>query len=1347
MHAPKAEDQDRRRPHWVGAVGAAIAGRSGGWARVAFIGLIAALLPAVIGSAPTPSALASGPEPWPNGAVLGDLDFLLEVVYEARQGPLADLEQCNAQYVLIAPYDEAQKAPAWKDPDTLFEAVDYCLTQDGATIDTPVSCRGVEGDPAFESCTAGRIARTHRLSWVPGDGSVFDPDVSYYTNRGYAVTAAMQGLYHAWVHDFAATEGPARPGGVESCDGATYLAEDAWDHRCYHKRMIRAYEAHMRQIIVAMIQHPDPRFQLDVTREIGLLAGHYARMVQTAEELGAWSPDNGGVDRDNALNVINGLAQRLWWDWVWTQQDGPRTYGVAQLGSQATFDDAAIFDSSWTDTDGFAYVPEGGGDSITIQSLRPEDPSRPGLFFDADYAMGGAWWCDRFVQPENKARCEVHSARLGTATAAGGNMGSIAEEWLWSFTGAHMTMELVDQLALASDGRDDLPVIDGAIGHSRGPKLPRSRDRPISAFAADRVGFGIAGWHGGNGATDDMEWLYSPTKDVVAIRTLSAASRAGDKQEERRSLGEAEKLGVLPDGADDTFAVDGQELPGAMENHLPGPSPLYASLLFQLMLGDKTSDGLSSSFYSVKDRNTADEFDAWTWLLRSALYRCTEAADPAVDCASDDSPFLQPLYARPDEPVPVGEEAFRYLWRDPGGGDPALHADHVGAAEATADCGVNTGVPWRRVAQRAPTPGPDEESQWIIDENGFGAYAHLVPILGGSMRLIAARYEAATQPGVSPDALSLGLLTRYGELQSQLQALLDLYVDPVGGFGYLPFAENGRCVDGSTMASLVKYSSDDIYTTVVERANAYAGLALWRWWMDDDWLDIDASVWDPGGSVALPMVAHVQASESDEPVVSGIQVQNLSDSPARIEMGFVSHNSYDGNPSARVYPRADLGGATNLTTGLNGSGQPVIKTSTLSIEESLPYGSFSALLRADRPIGALVRLDWPDSGGAALTDSPAAGKSVVVPYVVHKDGKETVIAVQNVGTVAGQVSVSLFDGDGSLVHAEPPRMVQPSAGRRFETKFMGIAPFEGTAWIDSLPQVHTPNDSEPPDLAAQVVVSGVDAPDGLRPVHGYAAVPLSEASTSLFVPLWRAAQRVDDDEASTVIHVMNPGTQSATVNVGFRYTDELIGGSRRCESVFESWTVLVPAGGSAALSQDPTSPPAGETALDEDCYGSAVIATSGGIGPPPEVAAVVVDTTSRAVGGELLASYRALALSAASTRVSLPLIRRLHPEGLLTTGIQVVNPSSVDTAEVALELRWAVGSGEIGSPQLWSASVPPGGSRAWWLESPEISFWMPGNAFGVGTVKSNVPVMVLVNDYPRTAGLDPATYLGLPRPE
>lgn len=1290
--------------------------------------LVLCLAALVLGAQPAPSAAPAdaavpGEASWPDPLLTDGLRDLLRQYY-GQAGEPASLGDCLATYTLIAPFAEAQKAPAWKDPDTLWESLRHCEVQAGLPDPTSgTSCRGAASEGEHLDCAGRRVARARGIAGYAGGATLFDPAARYYDNRATAMTAAQAAQYHAFVHDFDAANGPLRSEDPAACAGlAGYGAGGARDHRCYHKRMIRAYEAHVRAILAAMFERVGPgteTFQADMSREIGLLALDYARLVQTVEELGAWSPVTRDADRRDALALLTASAQRIWWEWVWPQQSGPRTAGHAALGSQDSYDQAAQVHSvpSWSGSDNVTYS------GAPLASLREPGPVT-GIRFDADYAMPGAGWCEQFAPGDpSRARCLAHAARLGTKSA-GANLGSIAEEWLWAYGGARAAMSLLEAAML---GNDSAQQGSGAIGANRDVVLPflsTVKSRPEYAIVSDRLGYGVAGWHGGDGAEDDLEWLWAPhpsgNPEVQAIRTLSGGQHDGEAQFGRHSLGEldAPMGGVFFGGM---YDLDGQEAAGAIENHAPGPNPLYTSSLLQLVLSDRTSAGMAGSFYDLTNRNRPDEFEVWLRLLGSALFRCrgaglTDPADPR--CATPGSPELEPLYVRPDDRTPASLDELDYLWRglEPPG-SPPIDEGYVAEAKPGA-CGWKSGLPWRRTGLQ-PAAGPQTASL-LLDESGLGAWNHLVPLLGGTMRVLSARLA------LEEDAAARARYrVAYDDARSQLAALLDLLADPAA-YGYVPELENGPCLEagGTSMASIMGSSGlVSFEEAVVLRAEAYTRLALWYGWYDSAWLDIDAAVWD-GPPAALPLASNGLAPAR---IQTGIQVQNLDpDDEAALHVDLYRHGQ--GNATVELHPSAPAGGARNLFMEAGGADGAVVKTDAPDVVKMpLPAGAYAALVRSDRPVGAIARLDWPDTRGAALYSDLEPTTDLILPLVEKAvAGRSTAITVMNAGDGLATASAELRAADGGLA-LSLPLILAPGEAQVLDLG--GLPPgFVGSLRLRSADQ-GTPPDTRAQPLAAQALTEIAGVPAGrIAATQGYESQDATPAEATLFVPLWRAGQVVGATELDTRIAIANTSAAPATVTVTYRRSPR----TDTCPTVPQGWSTTqvqaLPAGGSAILSQDP-----GLSGLPPDCFGSATIE----VAPPgARVVAAVEDETALLDGTRLLSSFVAPPSSGASTRVALPLYRRNWAG--LTTGIQVVNTANAP-ANVSITFRAT--NRPQDPPVVIPRSIAARDSENWWPGSiPQLL----DQTFGSAVVESDQPVVVLVNDYPLAEDVDPATYLGLP---
>lgn len=830
-----------------------------------------------------PSAIPATPE-WPATALVERLHAVLDRSYGQRA-------EANTTLMHFAPRYESEKRLAPKDPDTLWEFHRLPYTE--------TACHGAADHEAMIACTGYRLAhslgRGDYTGWNNGPG-LFDPGRSYYANEAVARVALHYGIYHAYAHDFDV----AAPG---------MAPETPRDDPAYHMAVVRAYETHARDVIVRsfLLREPahfarpgDPpelaealgrqraaQFQVGLTRTAGHLASLYVPLVSFIEARGGWDPARPN-DRFNALAIVNALGQRTFWEWLWAQQEGPVTAGFADLGAEPDYA-AAVADPRFAilaGTNAFDYRLSGTGAPTRIPALRaaahdePADGGVDGFWFDADYASPGDWWCyanhasgsvsqarclersrraslggeyspfgQYYGEPASAAPCAERRAANGGVDCGETTLGSIAEEWLWTFVGMRAALSVMAELSDA--GAAELPT--GALGHqivAVGGGAPRS----VAAHAEERLGYGVSGFHGGAGRTDDLEWPWAPDGTARAIRTLSAGRHDGELQDGRLSVGE----GAVSDRSSaivgDTWPRDRQEYPGGMENHSPGPSALYATFLFGLVLSDQAGGRPSGSMYDLTHRDTADEFNSWLWLAQSAYFRCTGVDDP-VDprCFARDTanwprpPTIQrrPLFSAP---APEGADPrFDYLWRD---ASAAIDTESVAPAVAPdqGGCGAPAGSPWRAVYDfQNPSTGAGAGAGALMhDEGGYGAYDEMIQGLGGLMRLLAARHAIET------DAVQRAEVQKawYDWAFAQVDAILYLYAER---YGYLPEVENSTCADRDPdpspgadtpmMLSWQQGAQASSEGTAVRRAMRYSFAATWYWWFDPGWLGGDGAVW------------------------------------------------------------------------------------------------------------------------------------------------------------------------------------------------------------------------------------------------------------------------------------------------------------------------------------------------------------------------------------------------------------------------------------------------------------------------------------------------------------------------
>ena len=824
-----------------------------------------------LGAAAAPEVLAAPPATpqWPAPALVAQVKDLVKFYYGQR---VTDTTVYNTHYELRAPEYEIDKHNAVKDPDSLLEYSGGPGT----------GCRGAVGQAAVITCTGYRLASTFNLPTYAGGLNLFKASSGYYANDGIARTAGFFAMYHAFAHDHDTTLPP----------NSGYTAATARSAPAYHRAMVRAYEAHMREMIARMFDtRLDYNFQRDLTRSTGLLALTYAPVVQFLEKTadsngsvpGSWETS---ADRANAFAVMNALAQRVYWEWVATQVNGPLTAGFLNLGGQKTYDDAIAVGQATAGSDRFSFKFASEAQARTILSLRSQAMDNPnqggtdGFWFDADYASPGEWWCQitypagsqeltqcmaqaagigpagaqtppgpfspfgqYYGNPANASPCSQRAYAVSSSNCGGTNLGSVSEEWGWTFVGGRAAMYLLSRLAVNDPARP--PGIIGPGVHTVKVNPGGSAQVTEYQMVTDRLGYGLSGWHGGAGHDDDLEWPYSPDGNIRGIRTLSAGRHDGEQQNGRFSVGENDSLPGAPANDGDTWFKDFQEYNGAIENHTPGPSSLYGSFLFNLVLTDKTGDtaqspsGLSGSLFDIASRNNFDEFRGWILLFNATTQRCTGVADPADDRCFDPNNTANRRTLYPT-PLPTTTNLFTYLWKNPS--VEAIASSHISGYNST--CRPKGGVPWRQLDdQRTNSHLP---SEYLFDEGGYGAYNEMMIALGGFMRLTAERYRLAPAAEDYVTQRATILKPWYDQSYSQAEAILSYYRN---GLGYVPDIENSAClrkdpnpnVTQDIVASWQQGTLDSTQATAVRRAMYYSLLSLWYWWYDSSWLAIGGS--------------------------------------------------------------------------------------------------------------------------------------------------------------------------------------------------------------------------------------------------------------------------------------------------------------------------------------------------------------------------------------------------------------------------------------------------------------------------------------------------------------------------
>ena len=225
-----------------------------------------------------------------------------------------------------------RRGRAATDPDSLWEEIGRRYYSNSSF--NP-SCHEAVTPTDFRACTEARLILSVEKLTSTAAADAFgwrslDTLENYSHVERRFLQAAHFAVYHAFIHDYLARRDESYTPGSQ---------EDPALYKLYHKRMMRAYEQHLRRLGVEAFVHRanQVQFQMDLTRSVGQLAIRYATVFQAVESTGSWGDD---TQRGEALALLTAMGQRLWWEWLIAQPEGPPTAGLADFGSQETFDDA-----------------------------------------------------------------------------------------------------------------------------------------------------------------------------------------------------------------------------------------------------------------------------------------------------------------------------------------------------------------------------------------------------------------------------------------------------------------------------------------------------------------------------------------------------------------------------------------------------------------------------------------------------------------------------------------------------------------------------------------------------------------------------------------------------------------------------------------------------------------------------------------------------------------------------------------------------------------------------------------------------------------------------------------------
>lgn len=486
--------------------------------------------------------------------------------------------------------------------------------------------------------------------------------------------------------------------------------------------------------------------------------------------------------------------------------------------------------------------------------------------------------------------------------------------------------------------------------------------------------------------------------------------------------------------------------------------------------------------------------------------------------------------------------------------------------------------------------------------------------------------------------------------------------------------------------------------------------------------------------IALP----VAAGGISGPGVSGIQIQNLDNEDANVTVQLWNQNG-----SAAI-PISGTGGDTIAKSSA--------KNYYLPNFSNVPDGAYAMVVSSNKPVAALARTDWSNSGGAAIYISVSPGKDITVPLVLSNySGQTSQFSIQNTNTSSSinDVKITLY-GRGLI---DPVKTLTGQTIPAGTSKTYSMAdPIWGTLPNTGLDQgsegfVGTVRIESATDL---VVQSFIDVTNSARSVSGFSGVPTNSADTTVFCPLIRANYYGD-----TGISIVNPNANEVTVTITF-YADALSphsGTFTQEVTVSGNSSNLAWQGPGGNSREDPTNLPGGTqntsnpNYTNDGFYGVAKLASTGG----PILAVVNDNTFASNWSTNTQTTYNCLTQANAGSTFAMPLIRKKHLNSTrLTTGVNIQNTTG-SAVEVAMEIYNYDGA-RLASADPAPKTIPAYGSGNFYqgdlVNVPTVPSDLGGYGwFGSAIVKVNTPggtiVLMASDEGTGTTKVDSANYEGL----
>jgi len=426
---------------------------------------------------------------------------------------------------------------------------------------------------------------------------------------------------------------------------------------------------------------------------------------------------------------------------------------------------------------------------------------------------------------------------------------------------------------------------------------------------------------------------------------------------------------------------------------------------------------------------------------------------------------------------------------------------------------------------------------------------------------------------------------------------------------------------------------------------------------------------------------------------------------------------------ARLHPHSRTGQSTTAT--LRGTRPLAQQELDLSNIERLTDAAYAAVVDADRRLGGAAVHQWAN-GASAAVGQLTPGTELMVPLIVRNwVNQYSTVVVQNTDEEqTAALDVELYEqGQAEPAFSQQYRI---DPGRAIVLDLEEDREFADLSenFLGSM-RIASRTDTE---LTAEAQVQQTTSPGA---IYSYEASPPSAAASVLYAPLFRC-----DWYGYTGMNVANPNAENVKVEVVFHGSDTP-GNECRNQSYTQG-----PVSIAAHSAHNFWQGDGGGHPLPRHCFGSAEIRE---VGSSMGVLAIVNDSVLDVWDVKVSAAYLATSSAAAAPAVAVPYVSDHATTWNWTSGLQIMNVSETDDANVTMSFVAPDGS-RVPLCTGCTATVAPGAAANMVLVPGSIGHMFEGY-HGSALITADQPVMAIVNTFANVVPFgarDSSTYNAIP---